>query len=62
MARVLISMPDEFLNRIDKTASDENRSRSELIREALRTYILKQKVKENALAMKNADILETLLG
>jgi len=61
MARVLISMPDEFLNRIDKTALNENRSRSELIREALRTYILKQKVKENALAMRNAGILETLL-
>ena len=61
MARVLISMPDEFLNRIDETALNESRSRSELIREALRTYIHKQKVRENSLAMKNADILESLL-
>ena len=45
MARVLISMPEEFLNMIDTVADDENRSRSELIREALRTYIYKQKVK-----------------
>ncbi len=61
MARVLISMPEEFLTRIDEVAEGENRTRSELIREALRTYIHKQKVKENALAMKNASILESLL-
>ncbi len=61
MARVLISMPEEFLTRIDEVAEGENRTRSELIREALRTYIHKQRVKENALAMKNASILETLL-
>lgn len=61
MARVLISMPEEFLIRIDEVAEGENRTRSELIREALRTYIHKQRVKENAIAMKNASILETLL-
>ena len=61
MARVLISMPEDFLNRIDELAEGENRSRSELIREALRTYIHKQRVRENALARKNANILETLL-
>lgn len=61
MARVLISMPEEFLSRIDEVADGENRTRSELIREALRTYIHKQRVKENSLAMRNASILETLL-
>ncbi len=61
MARVLISMPEEFLNKIDGVAQDENRTRSELIREALRTYIHKQKVRENSLATKNANILEALL-
>ena len=61
MARVLISMPEEFLTRIDEVAEGENRTRSELIREALRTYIHKQNVKENALAIKNANLLETLL-
>ncbi len=61
MARVLISMPEEFLTRIDEVAEGESRTRSELIREALRTYIHKQRVKENALAIKNASILETLL-
>jgi len=61
MARVLISMPEEFLGKIDKVADVENRSRSELIREALRTYIHKNQVRDNALAIKNASILDTLL-
>ena len=61
MARVLISMPEEFLNKIDQVADGENRTRSELIREALRTYIHKQRVRENAVAVKNASILESLL-
>lgn len=61
MARVLISMPEEFLDRIDKVAEGENRTRSELIREALRTYIHRSKIRENTLATKNASILEALL-
>ena len=61
MARVLISMPEEFLSKIDQVADGENRSRSELIREALRTYIHKQKVRDSAVATKNASILEALL-
>ncbi len=39
MARVLISMKDEFLEQVDKVAESEQRTRSELIREALRIYI-----------------------
>lgn len=62
MARILISMPEKFLNEIDGVAANESRSRSELIREALRTYIQKNRVRENALAQKNAQILEDLLG
>ena len=61
MARVLISMPEEFLNMIDNVADDENRSRSELIREALRTYIYKQKVRKSTTASKNAELLENML-
>ena len=38
-ARVLISLPDKFLDEIDGLAEEEQRSRSELIREALRQYI-----------------------
>lgn len=61
MAKVLISMPEEFLDQIDSFADVENRSRSELIREALRTYIHRAKVRENITAAKNADTLEALL-
>jgi len=61
MARVLISMPEEFLTKIDEVADTENRSRSELIREALRTYIHRNNVRNNAMAAKNASILEALL-
>ena len=39
MARVLISMKDDFLKQIDDVAVTEQRTRSELIREALRQYI-----------------------
>jgi CopG family transcriptional regulator/antitoxin EndoAI len=39
--KVLISLPEKFLSEIDMVAEDEQRSRSELIREALRLYIRK---------------------
>lgn len=61
MSRVLISMPEKFLDEIDVVAEHENRSRSELIREALRTYIHRNKVRDNQVATKNAAILEALL-
>ena len=61
MARVLISMSNDFLSKVDGIATSEQRTRSELIREALRTYIHKSRVKESAVANKNAAILEALL-
>ena len=61
MARVLISMPEDFLSRIDQVAEGENRTRSELIREALRTYMYKSNIRANSMASKNAAILEALL-
>ncbi len=36
MAKVMVSFPDEFLRRVDRQARAQNRSRSELIRAALR--------------------------
>ncbi|MGN0192824.1 MAG: CopG family ribbon-helix-helix protein [Candidatus Gastranaerophilaceae bacterium] len=62
MARVLISMPEEFLNRIDSVAEGESRSRSELIREALRVYINRRNVVVGTNAQRNAEILESLLS
>ena len=62
MARVLISMPEKFLSEIDTVADTENRSRSELIREALRTYMYRSQIRNSAKASTNAELLEALLG
>ena len=62
MARVLISMPEEFLNKIDGVAETENRTRSELIREALRTYMYKSQIRNTAKASSNAELLDALLS
>lgn len=39
MAKVMVSLPDEFLKEVDRAAKAQNRSRSELIREALRAFL-----------------------
>ena len=39
MAKVMLSLPDEFLAKVDSAADKEHRTRSELIREALRWYL-----------------------
>lgn len=40
MAKIMISLPEELLAEIDAVAKREHRSRSELIREAARHYII----------------------
>jgi metal-responsive CopG/Arc/MetJ family transcriptional regulator len=37
--KVMVSFPDEFLTEVDRIAHEEHRSRSELVREAIRLYI-----------------------
>ena len=37
--KVLVSLPKKFLDDVDRVAAEEHRSRSELIREALRAYL-----------------------
>ena len=39
MAKVMISLSDAFLKKVDRTARSQDRSRSELIREALRVML-----------------------
>lgn len=39
MAKVMVSLPEDFLKRVDRVARAQNRSRSELIREALRAFM-----------------------
>ena len=38
-AKVMVSFPEEFLEQVDRIAREEHRSRSELLREAIRLYI-----------------------
>jgi uncharacterized protein (DUF433 family)/predicted transcriptional regulator len=37
--KILVSLPEKFLEDVDRLAAEEQRSRSELIREALRAYL-----------------------
>ena len=38
-SKVMVSFPSEFLAEVDRIAQEEHRSRSELLREAMRLYI-----------------------
>ncbi len=62
MAKILVTMPDDFLHKIDGVASNEQRSRSELIREALRSYMKRMTIKNPQKAEEEAKKLESLLG
>ena len=62
MAKILVTMPDDFLHKIDGVASNEQRSRSELIREALRVYIKRNKISSSPRAEENAALLNELLS
>lgn len=61
MARILVSMPDDFLNKIDKIAGSEQRTRSELVREALRAYIKRNNMPNSQKINSEAKKLEELL-
>ena len=61
MAKVLLSIPDKFLNQIDEIAENEQRTRSELIREALRTYMKRNVMFDARKSSADAEILDKLL-
>jgi metal-responsive CopG/Arc/MetJ family transcriptional regulator len=61
MAKVLLSIPDKFLNQIDEIAENEQRTRSELIREALRTYMKRNIMFDAKKSSAEADLLDKLL-
>ncbi len=44
--KILVSLPQEFLDEVDHLAGEEHRSRSELIREALRAYLEARQVRK----------------
>ena len=61
MAKVLVTMPDEFLNKVDGLADSERLSRSELIREALKNYMFRLSKHQVEMASRHAEILEDIL-
>lgn len=61
MAKVLVTMPDEFLGKVDVLADTEKLSRSELIREALKTYMRRLSKTQVIKASKNAQLLDEIL-
>lgn len=61
MAKVLLSIPDKFLNQIDEVAETEQRTRSELIREALRTYMKRNVMFDTKKTNSDAQLLDKLL-
>jgi metal-responsive CopG/Arc/MetJ family transcriptional regulator len=62
MAKILVTMPDEFLSKVDGLADKESCSRSELIREALRNYMRRISKQQLQNASRNAEILEDIMG
>ncbi|MEB3288052.1 MAG: ribbon-helix-helix domain-containing protein [Vampirovibrionales bacterium] len=56
MAKVLISMREDFLQMVDELAQQEHRSRSELIRQALRDY-----TRNHPHAAVNAALIESMV-
>lgn len=61
MAKVLLSIPDKFLNQIDEVAETEQRTRSELIREALRNYMKRNVMFDIRKTTSDAELLDKLL-
>lgn len=61
MAKVLLSLPEKFLNQIDEVAQNEQRSRSELIREALRSYLKRNVMFDIKKTSTDAELLDKLL-
>ena len=62
MAKILVTMPDDFLNKVDGLADKESCSRSELIREALRNYMRRISKQQLQNATKNAEILDEIMS
>lgn len=61
MAKVLLSLPDKFLSQIDEVALNEQRTRSELIREALRSYMKRNVLFDAKKSSEQAELLDKLL-
>lgn len=54
MARFMVSMPDEMLKKLDRRAREEHRSRSELLREAVRRQLAQPLSSETPSPLENS--------
>ncbi|MBK8783371.1 MAG: ribbon-helix-helix protein, CopG family [Anaerolineales bacterium] len=52
--KILVSLPEKFLEDVDRVAAAEHRSRSELIREALRAYLEVRESKKGKIGEQSA--------
>ena len=59
MAKVLVNFQDDFLKEVDRVAELEHRTRSSLIREALRRYL--SQYKNEVLQKENTNHIKTLV-
>ncbi len=46
MSRIIVTVPDSYIENLDQEAKEEHKSRSELIREAIRHHIEEKRVWE----------------
>lgn len=60
--KVLVALPSAMLIEIDQVATAEHRTRSDLIREALRAYIYAFQVKQRGLTTLNQELVLTPNG
>lgn len=60
MSKVMISMADELLGLIDKSAKQEHRNRSEFIREAVRTYLGINQTRDKLSRRQDPQILQAI--
>jgi metal-responsive CopG/Arc/MetJ family transcriptional regulator len=51
MSKIIVNIPDEFLKVVDETAKREHRTRSELLREAIRLFLRERKERPFPLRM-----------
>jgi metal-responsive CopG/Arc/MetJ family transcriptional regulator len=61
-AVVTVSLPAELASRADEVAKEESRTRSELLREALRLYIDPREVRRSAVNQELSTLVDRVQG
>ena len=56
MSRVMVSISNQFLREVDHLAQSERRSRSELLREALRFYFTQRPLNQRGIPLSDSRV------